>query len=269
MPSQDRQPAYVPAAYNAHKTRLWTIADFRNLVPPRIRATRDALKSWIDGEPELRLLPHICARGELAIDVGANRGVYAWHLSRWAGAVVAFEPVPEMVDFLRRAFGTRIQIEGVALSDSNGIAILRIPIDRMRQGCATIEETNELGCDVAEVRVPCRRLDDYDLDRVAVIKVDVEGHELAVLKGAEALLARDRPTIIVEAEERHREGALDSISDYLSALGYRGFFLQDGNVCRLDEISGDVGLGHQAAARGIYNFIFAARHEMVHKLMIA
>lgn len=240
----------------------------KSFMPPRIRAAKGALESWYNGEPELRMLPNLCVRNELAIDIGANRGVYAWHFLRWTRNVVAFEPHPGMASFLNLAFGKRIRIEEVALSDSEGTATLRIPVDLMQSGCATIEEANPLTGDSTEVRVRRRRLDDYVLDRTAVIKVDVEGHELALLKGAKALLTRDLPTLIVEAEDRHREGALDSISGYLAEIGYRGFFLQDGYVRGLDEISDNGNLGRQAAARGVYNFIFAARHNVIDRLLI-
>ncbi|MEV9612698.1 FkbM family methyltransferase, partial [Klebsiella pneumoniae] len=52
------------------------------------------------------------------------------------------------------------------------------------------------------LRVPTVRLDDYDKRRVGFIKIDVEGHEVAAVEGGLELIARDRPTILVEAEER-------------------------------------------------------------------
>lgn len=241
----------------------------KSFVPPRIRVAKGALGSWYNGEPELRILPTICVRNELAIDIGANRGVYAWHFLRWTRNVVAFEPHPGMAAFLKLAFGERIRIEEVALSDAEGTATLRIPVDLMQSGCATIEETNPLTGASTEVRVRRRRLDDYAFNRTGVIKVDVEGHELALLKGAKALLTRDLPTLIVEAEDRHRQGALDSVYAYLSDMGYRGFFLQDRYVRGLDEISHNGNRGSQATARGIYNFIFAARPSVIDKLLIA
>jgi FkbM family methyltransferase len=171
-----------------------------------------------------------------------------------------------MVHFLKRAFGASVRIEAVALSDARGMVTLRIPFDRMQQGCATIEEANVLDGEVSEIRVPRRRLDEYGMDRVAVIKIDVEGHELAVLKGAETLLARNRPTLIVEAEERHREGALESTRDYLSTWGYQGFFLRESRPRQLDEISTGPKLGHEAAKQGIYNFVFVARDNVIERI---
>jgi len=58
-----------------------------------------------------------------------------------------------------------------------------------------------------------------------VIKIDVEGHELAVLEGAQTLLLKDHPSLMIEAEERHRPGTVREISSYLANFGYLGFFL--------------------------------------------
>ena len=55
------------------------------------------------------------------------------------------------------------------------------------------------------VAVRCRRLDDFGLEPVGVIKIDAEGHELTVLQGARALIERDRPSFLIEAEERHKK----------------------------------------------------------------
>lgn len=229
-----------------------------------------ALQAWLGGEPELRLLPRLCPREEAALDVGANYGVYTWHLRRSAAEVVAFEPQPIAAAFLRRAFGARVRIEEVALSDEAGEVVLRVPNDRMLDGCATIEPSNALAdISTSAVRVPRRRLDDYGFGRVGLIKIDVEGHELAVLRGGAELIARDRPSLIVEAEDRHRPGALSSVHGHLRALGYRGLFLQDGRLLPLEQLAFEAGdcLGAKAAARGINNFIFVGRGGLLAELV--
>jgi FkbM family methyltransferase len=240
------------------------------LLPPPARVAKRAFQAWLGGEPELRLLPRLCRRDEAALDVGANYGVYTWHLRRSAAEVVAFEPQPVAAAFLRRAFGSRVRIEEVALSDEAGEVVLRVPNDRMLDGCATIEPSNALA-DIATsaVRVPRRRLDDYGFGRVGLIKIDVEGHELAVMRGGAELIARDRPSLVVEAEDRHRPGALSSVYGHLRAVGYRGLFLRDGRLLPLEELAfgaGD-GLGARAAARGINNFIFIGRHDLLAELV--
>ena len=73
---------------------------------------------------------------------------------------------------------------------------------------APVEAENTLnGASVDEIEVPRITLDSLGQDAVGFIKIDVEGHEVDVLAGAREILRRDRPAILVEAEERHRQGA--------------------------------------------------------------
>lgn len=225
-------------------------------MPPQVRVARRALRSWRTGEPELRLLPRLCSRRLHSLDVGANNGVYTWHLARWSAGVTAFEPQPEHAAILSRAFGRRVAVERVALSDSEGEAVLRVPLAALQDGLATIEPRNALGGGaVRDYAVPRRRLDGYDLPPVGVVKIDVEGHELAVLQGAAALLARDRPHLLVEAEERHCPGTLASVAGFLSRFGYRPNVLRNGELLPLDaDLRPSAG-----GPAGAVNFVFLAR----------
>jgi Methyltransferase FkbM domain len=83
--------------------------------------------------------------------------------------------------------------------------------------------------------VPVKRLDDLHLDDIGLVKIDVEGHELAVLRGAADTLRRNRPTIVVEAEERHHPHAVAAITELLSGFGYAGYFEIDGTRRSVDE----------------------------------
>jgi FkbM family methyltransferase len=209
-------------------------------------------------EPELALLPGLCDRHRLAIDVGANIGIYAHALRPLARQVWAFEPNPALCRLLRRTFGLSVRIEQVALSDAPATRDLFVPV---HHGRATIE-TRLPGA--ASVAVTTRRLDDYDVPPVGFIKIDVEGHEGAVLRGASGVLARDRPNVLVEVEERHREGAVADVRRLLEGLGYAGFFLDGSGLVPIADFDPGVhqdarraaGLGH---AKGyINNFIFRA-----------
>ncbi len=62
------------------------------------------------------------------------------------------------------------------------------------------------------------------------IKIDVEGHELAVLRGAEGLLRACHPALLIEASDEHRPGALESIRAFLEPLGYRGYVAENGRM---------------------------------------
>lgn len=177
-------------------------------------------------------------------------------MARWSAGVIAFEPQPEHAHFLSRAFGRRVTVEQVALSDSEGEAVLRIPLAAFEDGCATIEPRNTLaGGAIREYAVRRRCLDSYDLPPVGVVKIDVEGHELAVLQGAKALLERDRPHLVIEAEERHCPGTLANVATFLWRFGYRP------NVCRngcLHPLDTDSILSAGAPAEAV-NFVFLAR----------
>ena len=188
-------------------------------------------------EPEIRMLPFLVPRGRTAIDVGANVGVYTHALSKLAARVYAIEANPAMAAQLRRAYGGRATIVNAAASAEDGAATLRIPdVGDRGTGLATIAAGNALGGErFTSVTVDARRLSELvpAHEDVGFVKIDVEGHELAVLEGARPLLARSRPNILLEAEERHRPGAVASVADMLAALNYTGFMLADGILAPL------------------------------------
>jgi hypothetical protein len=85
--------------------------------------------------------------------------------------------------------------------------------------------------------VPVERLDDQGLSGVSFLKIDVEGHELPVLRGGDELLARDRPVLLVEIEQRHL-GDQTHVSDvvgHLTSRGYRCFFRLGGSWVEFDQ----------------------------------
>ena len=77
---------------------------------------------------------------------------------------------------------------------------------------------------VQRFTVPVRRLDGFGLTDVTSIKLDAEGAEGDVLRGAAETLARCRPVLSVEIEERHCVGSTRAVPRFLARLGYRGFY---------------------------------------------
>src|SRR5262249_20015555 len=71
--------------------------------------------------------------------------------------------------------------------------------------------------------------------RVAFVKCDVEGHELAVLRGAVALLRRDHPVILVEIEQRHQKEDIRDTFEHLIRLGYAGYALRADGPAPIDK----------------------------------
>jgi FkbM family methyltransferase len=182
-------------------------------------------------EKEVALLGFLVRPGKLAIDVGAHVGGYTHILLQLKMKVLAIEANPHTAARLRRVYGDRAQIVWGAVSSASGTVTLRIPV---RSGIATIERHNKLeNSEINEVDVPMLCLDEMALEPVGFIKIDVEGHELDVLKGARRLLQRDHPAILVEAEERHRPASVATLRQFLEPLGYHGFMLDNGRLTSL------------------------------------
>jgi hypothetical protein len=68
-------------------------------------------------------------------------------------------------------------------------------------------------------------LDDYNLASVGFIKIDVEGHELAVLRGGLKTIQRCLPMLLIEIEDRHKPRALKEVCELLGEIGYEGYFI--------------------------------------------
>lgn len=167
-----------------------------------------------NNEPEMALLSQLCDPARAGLDIGSKTGMYTFRMARRCREVIAFEPVSELAAVTASANGAvgrgNVKVENYALSDVNGSAEISIPMSsfgRAMYGRSSIAPDNAFR-DLPEVEfdrrtIDTRRLDSLELPRVGFIKIDVEGHELAVLKGALALIGRDRPNLLVELNERH------------------------------------------------------------------
>jgi FkbM family methyltransferase len=237
---------------------------FRACVPERWRSRWQLAllvrREWKAGEPELRLVPELVTPERSALDIGANRGVYARVMRDRARDVHAFEPNPRLARRMRHCFGDSVRVWNVALSDASGRAEMRIPVSGGTDidGLSTLEPGAADDAEaVRTVEVEKRSLDSLGLRDIGFAKIDVEGHELAVLRGARATLERDRPALLVEMEDRHRPGAVDQGRRFLEELGYRGYFLRAGRLRPMDELA-STPASDPAPADGatVRNFLF-------------
>ena len=117
--------------------------------------------------------------------------------------------------------------------------------------------------------VPVKRLDDVYEGDAGFIKIDVEGHEQAVLDGAIGTIRRCRPRMLVEIDERLSPGGLERAKTFFAALGYRGHYIYQARLLPIEEFRPDrlqhpdnlpnlVGSLKQRKRFGdyVYNFIF-------------
>jgi FkbM family methyltransferase len=191
-------------------------------------------------EQELYVAPLLCDKRKTSIDIGASEGIYTVHVVDRSRDCLAFEPRPTQASALRemvRCLALPVEVEAVALSDVRGEAKLRIL--EKDEGRSTIEHDNPLAAADSrvthELTVPTRRLDDYQLDAVGFLKIDVEGHELAVLRGGSATIRRSLPLMLIEIEERHKPNAVANVSGFLHHFGYEGYFILGGNIVSVDQ----------------------------------
>jgi FkbM family methyltransferase len=185
-------------------------------------------------EEEFWLVPVLCSPEKTSIDIGAHLGLYSYYMAKYSQNVIAFEPNRDLHNDLHRLLGRNFHLESVALSRTAGKALIRI--DNQNTGVSTIEEKNDLSCvtdksAVVTREIETRTLDSFNLSNIALIKIDVEGHEEAVLEGARETIQRSQPALIVESEDRHNQGAPRRIAQSLGALGYLCFYLKDHALC--------------------------------------
>ncbi len=191
-------------------------------------AERGALHEAGELEHCLGILPP----GATVLDVGANLGTFCLNLAVRRPDLVlhAFEPVSATCEWLRanvrrNGAGDRVHVHRLALAERAGT----MEMTRTRH------TNNRLvpGPGAAPGEGPVERVEVATLDGflaregtgpVALVKMDVEGAELLALRGAVQLLARDRPDLLLEVEERHLTrfgGTVAALEDFLSTHGYR------------------------------------------------
>ncbi len=178
--------------------------------------------------------------GSVAIDVGANLGEWTVPLARSVGAagrVIAIEPAPRSAAALEATLAAnalrQAEIFRCAIGDHDGQTEFAVPVvtsARTDTGRARIGP-GRTGYEA--LRVPLRRLEslaaELTLDRLDLIKIDVEGHERQALDGAASILDQYRPTLVMETGHE-AEGDRTAIHDRLRGLDYRmvGILLDHG-----------------------------------------
>ena len=192
-------------------------------------------------EKELQLLKEIIIPGTDTIDVGVYRGVYSYEMAKYSKIVHAFEPNPVIFNDIKLNLSKiikNISFYNFALSDHENNSILKIPIrnkdfDRsnyeeyFQMGKATIHDANKME-DIETFEVKSKKLDSFSFsNKISFIKVDVEGHELAVIRGAENTIKKNKPILLVEIEERHSQKKVSETLDYINSLGYISYFYEN------------------------------------------
>lgn len=163
------------------------------------------------------LVSSLVPAGRTAVDVGANRGIYACWIATRASRVDAFEPQPLLAHYIASARIRNLRVHQVALSDAPGIARLVVPEDDGMASIRSADRRDPTAPDPVSriIDVRTETLDWFKLVDVGFLKIDVEGHEMAVLRGAEVTITASRPVVFIESEARHAPGAPASVIEWM------------------------------------------------------
>ena len=199
---------------------------------------------------EFQAIPRLVKPGDVACDIGANAGVYSVLLSRLcgpSGRVWAFEPVPDTYWRLRETLALNrcdnVLAVQAAIADTDGTATMNLFEPRFSEwnslGKPSMLKPNGRRVSPREsVEVPSHTLDEFcdehRIERVHFLKVDVEGFELSVFRGAERLLAERRIDFICfEISKDPLKGAGVQSRDVFRALEIHGY-----KAYRFDTVTG-------------------------------
>jgi FkbM family methyltransferase len=218
---------------------------------------------FLTGEYEpatAHLAQQLVTAGDVVVDVGAHIGCFALMAAAAVGSrglVIAFEPFA----------ASRLELlQNIALNGFANVTVrpeaaceggTRATLFEGPSGDSGLASLRNLQANGRRVSVPACKLDALlTADRkVSLVKIDVEGAELRVLRGMEAVLDRDRPDLIVEVTESFLQAfddSCDTMRRWLARFGYRMYAIESAGLVPLDDDT-------KTFTAGQFNALFTAR----------
>jgi FkbM family methyltransferase len=184
---------------------------------------------------EQKVIRRTVRPGDTFIDLGANHGSYSLLASTLvgeSGLVISFEPQPKLAKLLERSLfatgSSAFEVLNIACTDSVAEAELFVPSDS--SGSAGVYRSFSGTTKHETVRISCTTLDSVLAERAlpgrVFVKLDVEGSEASVLRGASTTLSRYAPLILLELNPQSAAAAGYSVAELLQllcGLGYKRF----------------------------------------------
>lgn len=185
------------------------------------------------------VINNFCLAGDVAIDVGANFGEWSLQMARAvgkSGKVYAFEPSPNVANALRKTLEVNGQSHAMVIEAAVGNHVGDTPFTlnttHSGKSAITVFDTADT---LQEIIVPMLSLDDFvhqqNVTSLALLKIDVEGHEADVLEGALAVLQEFKPAIVLETNiepDQDREKLRDILEN--QAYNLAGVILHRGII---------------------------------------
>lgn len=155
---------------------------------------------------------------DTCLDIGANIGNHSIQFSKRFKKVYSYEPNPVVFQVLKintENIGN-ITTYNYGLSDANTRSYFEFDKSNTGGGHVVEDETNSM--------IELRKFDDEFNESFSFVKIDVEGHELNVLKGMEKEIQKNKPIICFELRD-YKEASSPKVVDYLKSLGYSKFYI--------------------------------------------
>ncbi len=182
---------------------------------------------------ELKFLSELLVQEQLFfIDIGANRGEFIFAVEKVLSSnkIWAFEPLPYFAKKIKALF-PKITVFNLGLSDMETKTTLYVPINNGIPDDSLSSEYKPIG-DFSSFIINCTTLDSIIEKNLITtgermfLKIDVEGHEFNVLKGAERTINRSVLIMLIEIEERHHKGkSLKEMIGSIESIGFSCFYL--------------------------------------------
>ena len=200
----------------------------------------------LEKDPELRVVRYLVKPGDSVIDIGANVGVYSKILSELVGpdghvySIEPFGPTFEILCYnVRKLCLDNVEPVNVAVSDSQAVVTMALPYDS--SGAETHYRASIVTDRVKKGKTEATNVQTTTIDSrflsasgtISFIKCDVEGHELACLKGAEKFLSQSKTAWLIEVsgEPDNMDSAAHSVFKILCNQGYHAWWY-DGSKLR-------------------------------------
>ncbi len=195
-------------------------------------------------ESELRIVKKFISPETDTIDVGVYRGVYSYEMAKYSKIVHAFEPNPIIFNDIEKNLKKiikNIKLYNIALSDKEDLVSLKVPIRNKNYNKKNYEEYFQMGKasihvdnvmdGIESFDVKTKKLDSFNFEnKISFIKIDVEGHEMEVIKGSENIIKKNKPILLVEIEEQYTQKKVIDTLSYINSLCYNSFVLKDNEL---------------------------------------
>lgn len=250
-----KHESYGLRTYLRNTARKWCVNDelkipiklgFWMYVSPKDYATY-GIYFFGNYDPDMTsVFSHLIKPGETVWDIGTERGWFTLQMASLVGGkgrVDSFEAFPPTVEKLNANVKLNsfnwVHVNGVAVSNSNSKMWFIPPSDDVTHNVSFLKDCNGVGYltndhQAGAIEVNTISLDDYyeaqKIDKLFLMKIDIEGAEVNALKGAEKLIKKDKPVIAIEFNRQTalRAGSsIEELNEILVSYGYKLFLFEN------------------------------------------